>query len=176
MTKSAPIDQKSIRRIEGLLGWWGMRDLLELTAAEAAKISPPVLLLRLIKLSNEALTSQARELTATGETVALALPVLAGTRQASQLTVEQLNLLVAATEALASHAQAWAEATRTLRDCCATLAGDAGCNVHQSVDRDALGERAADVARRADRQSSTFRSEIKPKRSQERASPARGPS
>lgn len=174
MTSSSSIDHRSIRRIEGLLGWWGMHDLLELTGAEAAEVAPSALLLRLIKLSNEALAFQARELAEAGEVVALSLPSLAGTRQVSQFTLDQLNLALAATEALACHAQAWAEATRVLRDCCANLAGEAEGSVPRPVDSDALNERVNHVTRRVHRPSKTSRACAKPEGSHDQADLARG--
>lgn len=112
-------------RMNGLLAWWGMPNVIDAGEIEARTKRFQVLVVDLSKLLSEASSSQAQALSAANEQFTRSLRELLGARQPPEFMAAQSDLVTGFMESLAAQTKAWAELTQKLHACCSAMTHEA---------------------------------------------------
>jgi len=123
--KASESTPTGLNRMNGLLAWWGIPDLVDASGMEARAKQFQVLVVDLNRLFSEASSSQARALSDANEQFARALQELLSARQPSELMAAQSNLVTGLMESFTAQTRAWTELTQKLHDCCSATVREA---------------------------------------------------
>lgn len=112
-------------RMNGLLAWWGIPNIIDASEMEARTKRFQVLVVDLNKLFSEASSTQAQAFSVANEQFTRDLQDLLSARQPSELMAAQSSLVTGLIGSLAAQTKAWAELTQKLHDCCSAMAHEA---------------------------------------------------
>lgn len=107
-----------VRRVNGLLAWWGLADQSRASGMEAHARQLQTLIGDVNKLLSQASSNNAEELSAAKEQLTRALQVFLNVRQPSELIAARSHLVTSLRACFAARARSWAELTRKLDACC----------------------------------------------------------
>ncbi|MCL4765481.1 MAG: hypothetical protein KJZ80_04545 [Hyphomicrobiaceae bacterium] len=107
-----------VRRLNGLLAWWGLANHPGANGMEAHARQLQLLVSAANELLSEASSNHAQALSAAYEQLTRALQEFVSARQPSELIAARAHLVTSLKECFAAQARSWAELTRKLDACC----------------------------------------------------------
>ena len=107
-----------VRRLNGLLAWWGLADQSRASGMEAHARQLQILIGDVNKLLSQASSNNAETLIVANEQLTRALQEIVRVRQPSELIAARSHLVASLRACFAARARSWAELTRKLDACC----------------------------------------------------------
>ncbi len=157
MNDRQPSIPTGMDRMNGLLAWWGMPNVVDPSELEALTKRCHALVVELNHLFNDASSGQAQALSTANEEYARALQELLSVRQPAEFMSAQSRLVMGVMEHLAAQTGAWADLSQKLYDCCSAMvresAEEAGKRTGQTVPVRTQSEAVPPAAKEATKRS-----------------------